>query len=305
MPRPAVWRKLGRIYVPDGSKPWARSHAAYPVAEHIGGDAFRVYFSTRDAANRSSIAYVDIDMRAPTTVLREADAPVLSPGAPGTFDDSGVTIGCIVPVGNCRYLYYTGWHVPASAPWQTTIGLAISDGPERPFERHSPIPILPVNDIDPYKMTYPWVLHESGTFRMWYGSDLIRKATREDSRHLVKYAESTDGIDWRRENRIAVDFAGSDEYGICRPCVRLIGGRYRMWFCGGGPTYRILYAESDDAVAWQRRDDAVGIDLSAMGWDSEMIEYPFVFEHRGERYLLYNGNGYGRTGFGIAQLEQD
>jgi len=35
-----------------------------------------------------------------------------------------------------------------------------------------------------------------------------------------------------------------------------------------------------------------------------MIEYPYVFEHKGERYMLYNGNGYGKTGIGIAVLER-
>ena len=44
----------------------------------------------------------------------------------------------------------------------------------------------------------------------------------------------------------------------------------------------------------------VDIDVSLVGWDSEMIEYPFVFEHKNKRYMLYNGNHYGKTGFGIA-----
>jgi len=34
------------------------------------------------------------------------------------------------------------------------------------------------------------------------------------------------------------------------------------------------------------------------------ICYPYVFDHAGSRYMLYNGNGYGRTGFGIAILER-
>jgi hypothetical protein len=42
--------------------------------------------------------------------------------------------------------------------------------------------------------------------------------------------------------------------------------------------------------------------VSLIGWDSEMIEYPFVFDHAGERYMLYNGNGYGKSGFGLAIL---
>jgi hypothetical protein len=48
-----------------------------------------------------------------------------------------------------------------------------------------------------------------------------------------------------------------------------------------------------------------GIDVSNTGWDSEMICYPCVFEHKGTKYMLYNGNGYGRTGFGLAVMEKD
>jgi hypothetical protein len=33
-----------------------------------------------------------------------------------------------------------------------------------------------------------------------------------------------------------------------------------------------------------------------------MVEYPFVFEHKSETYMLYAGNGFGKAGFGIAVL---
>jgi hypothetical protein len=80
-----------------------------------------------------------------------------------------------------------------------------------------------------------------------------------------------------------------------------------MWYCYavGHGGYRIGYAESDDGINWQRKDDKVGIDVSDEGWDSEMVAYPYVFEHDGEKYMLYNGNGYGETGFGYAVLEED
>ena len=77
-----------------------------------------------------------------------------------------------------------------------------------------------------------------------------------------------------------------------------------MWYCSRGESYRIGYAESDDGIHWIRKDQDVGIDVSDSGWDSEMIEYPFVFDHEGDRYMLYNGNGYGKTGIGLAVLEQ-
>jgi hypothetical protein len=76
-----------------------------------------------------------------------------------------------------------------------------------------------------------------------------------------------------------------------------------MWYCYRGPTYRIGYAESPDGRQWQRRDADAGIDVAPDGWDSEMIEYPHVFEHDGQLFMLYNGNGYGKTGVGLAILE--
>ncbi len=33
------------------------------------------------------------------------------------------------------------------------------------------------------------------------------------------------------------------------------------------------------------------------------MEYPFVFAHGNDVYMLYNGNGFGRTSFGLAVLE--
>jgi hypothetical protein len=55
---------------------------------------------------------------------------------------------------------------------------------------------------------------------------------------------------------------------------------------------------------WQRDDDKAGIDVSADGWDSEMISYPHVFELGEHTYMAYLGNQVGRYGFGLARLER-
>ena len=96
--------------------------------------------------------------------------------------------------------------------------------------------------------------------------------------------------------------SGDGEYAICRPCVLRDESGYSMWFCSRGDSYRIRTAESRAGIDWRRHEE-LDIDVSATGWDSEMIEYPFVFEHCGARYLLYCGNDYGREGFGLAVAE--
>jgi hypothetical protein len=298
-----TWRKLGHVFVPDGTRPWARTHAANPVAELVTGDRYRIYYSTRDAENRSSIGAIEIDLGEPTRVLSETAEPILPPGDLAMFDDSGCSIGCIVPVNGKRYLYYMGWHLTVRVPWQNALGLAVSSGSSKTFSRWSHFPIMPLDETDPYTISYPWVIVENGRFRMWYGSNIAWGSRREDMRHLLKYAESDDGIHWVRHNVIAIDFSFPGEYAICKPCVLKEGDTYKMWFCSRGETYRIRYAESDDGFVWRRIGLQDGIDVSADGWDSEMIEYPCVFDHKGRRYLLYAGNGFGRTGFGLAVAE--
>jgi hypothetical protein len=140
---------------------------------------------------------------------------------------------------------------------------------------------------------------------MWYLSCtewLIENGTPKHKYH-IKYAESLDGIEWKHRGDVAIDFKDSEEYAISRPSVMKDADRWRMWYSYRGDRYRIGYAESSDGVSWTRLDGTAGIDASPSGWDSEMIEYPFVFDHRGSRYMLYNGNDYGRSGFGLAVLE--
>ena len=298
------WQKLGLIFSPENNFDWMRSHASNPVAEERGSGIYRIYFSTRDVDNRSSIAWVEIDIEAPQRILRLSSEPVLGPGKVGLFDDSGVSMACLVNVGRKRYLYYLGWNLGVTVPWRNSIGLAISEGTDAPFVKHSEAPIIDRNSVDPYSISYPWVMQEGGIWRMWYGSNLSWGTEQKDMAHLLKYAESSDAIDWKRKGVIALPFKSDDEYAMSKPCVLKDGDRYRMWYSYRGKAYRIGYAESDDGVRWVRMDRDVGIDASASGWDSETVEYPFVFRCRGDLYMLYNGNAYGRTGFGLARLEE-
>lgn len=299
------WKKRGHIYKPAGIMNWARSHAANPVAENIGGDYFKIYFSTRDDENRSSIGNVVININEPDKILEESQEPVLKPGDLGMFDDCGVSIGCIIAVGEARFLYYMGWNLAVTVPWKNAIGLAISESPEQPFKRYSTFPIIGLDEMDPYTISYPWVMQESGQFKMWYGSNLKWGPQKSDMLHVIKYAESEDGLHWKRDNKIVINSESPEEYAICKPCVLMDESEYLMWFSSRGDKYRIHLARSHDGIIWDRLGKDPGIDVSQSGWDSEMIEYPCVFDHKGWRYMLYCGNGYGKTGFGMAVLSKD
>ncbi|MBA2353563.1 MAG: hypothetical protein H0V80_02730, partial [Acidobacteria bacterium] len=164
-------------------------------------------------------------------------------------------------------------------------------------------PILDRSPADPLLTASPSVLVEGDVWKMWYVSGVRWIIEDGQSKHYyrVQYAESDDGIAWRRDGAACLDF-GPGEYAFGRPSVVKRGGLYRMWYSHRGAAYRLGYAESMDGRRWTRLDAHVGIDVGADGWDSEMMEYPHVFEHRGRLYMLYNGNGYGRSGVGLAIL---
>jgi hypothetical protein len=295
------WIKQGLIFSPEGNSDWLFSHAGLPVADRIE-DGYRIYFSSRDQHGRAQIGYFETDLHSPDKVLRVSDKPLIRLGRLGAFDDSGVTTSWIVNHDRKKYLYYSGWSLGVTVPFYFFVGLAISEDGGQTYRRVSRAPILERNAIDPYLTASPCVLVEGGKWRMWYVSGTGWEMRDDRPRHYyhIKYAESDDGIHWRREGVVCIDFQAPEEYAIARPCVVKQGDVYKMWYSFRGSNYRIGYAESGDGIEWIRKDPESGIDVSESGWDSEMIEYSYVFEHEGEHYMLFNGNGYGKTGIGLA-----
>ena len=84
------WRKLGRIYTPDGQRGWAQSHASVPIADHVSENRYRIYFTARDDGNRSHVGWCEININNPEKILAESEDPVLAPGKLGAFDMDGV-----------------------------------------------------------------------------------------------------------------------------------------------------------------------------------------------------------------------
>lgn len=298
------WRRLGRLYGPDGRFDWAHSHAALPFPVALDGDLFRVFFSARDKTNRSSVGWVDVRLGEQPELVGEGDAPILTFAAPGHFDDSGIGLGSIVSADGADRLYYMGWNLGVLAPWRNSIGVAQGDAATPQFERQFAGPIMDRSPEDPYTLSYPWVLRLGpDDWRMWYGSNLRWGAASADMQHVIKSARSTDGLHWLRDAEPAVGFSKAGEYALARPCVVREEGRLRMWFATRGERYHIGAAVSADGRSWTRCDEEWGLVPDASDWDSEMVCYPCVIRHRQRLYLFYNGNGYGKEGFGLAVWE--
>jgi hypothetical protein len=298
------WRRCDRVVEPQPIGTWAVSHSAVPFVR--AGDAgLELFFSPRDGDGRSHTARGTLTLGDNGPVATVEPEPVLQPGPLGAFDDSGAMGACLVDHRGRSHLYFIGWNRGVTVPFTTFIGCAVSADGGRTFERVSPAPVVGRSDADPYLATSPWVLVDDGRWRMWYASGVRWASTAEGPQHQYRivHAESDDGIEWRPTRDVCIDFASAAEYAIARPCVIRDGERYRMWFSHRGPAYSIGYAESDDGIRWERDDRAGGLWPSGVGWESASVEYPCVFDYEGRRWLLYNGNGYGATGIGLAVQE--
>jgi hypothetical protein len=267
----------------------------------------RIYFASRDGENRSHVGWFEVMLDEPTRIVAISERPVLKPGPLGYFDDHGVYPSSIVRFNGRLYLYTIGWNPGVPSPlFYSSIGLALSEDGGNTFTKVGSAPILARSDHDPCLVTAPMVLFEAGRWRMWYVSGYRWEETTSglSSRYHIKYAESTDGLCWHRDGRVCIAESSIGETNISRCCVRKRHDRYCAWYsyARGGP-YRIGYAESIDGLSWARKDDQVDFRASGGEWDADAQAYPCVVEHRGQMYMFYNGNGYGREGIGLAIAE--
>jgi len=312
------WKKLGKVFDPtEHVLPWGRGDFAQSPQALVFDDFVRVYFSSRvrDVGQKylSHIAFVDMEKDL-GRVISVCTRNVIPLGVPGAFDEHGIFPFNVVRDGSDVRAYIGGWSRRVSVSVDGSIGLAVSRDGGTTFERLGPGPILTASLHEPFLIGDPFVAQFGGVHHMWYifGTRWIVDPAGGASERVYKLAHaiSTDGIAWTREGRqIVPDRLNEDE---CQalPTVAWLDGKYRMYFCyrqavgfRSDPTraYRIGHAYSDDLEHWTRDDAGVGIETSREGWDSDMMCYPHVFHCEGKAYLLYNGNQFGRFGFGAAE----
>jgi hypothetical protein len=303
------WKKIGRIFNPEVLEAKGLTHALMPIVEVLdeGSELLRVYFCPRSQDAKSKFYYFDFSLSEPFKTLNISEAPLLTEGILGAFDDCGITSGSFSEIDGKKAFFYTGWSLTKTVPMNNSIGVAFFNKSSGKFERIAHGPLMTRTLHEPFSCASPFVLKDGNKYKMWYASMDHWKEVNNEPLHYynLKYAESADGINWVRKNTIAVNYEHEREYAFGRPCVLKENGLYKMWYAFRGDHYLIGYAESDDGLHWRRLDHLAGIELSSDGWDSEMIEFPYILSFKNKKYMFYNGNGFGRTGIGLAILEDE
>lgn len=315
------WTKLGKIFdpmehkLPSNCVEFAQSPQALVLEDRV-----RVYFSTRvrDSIGKylSHIAFVEFD-NSFDKVLRVSTEEVIPLGGLGCFDEHGIFPMHVVPDGKRVLAYTTGWNRKVSVSADASIGLAISHDGGLTFQKLGIGPVMASSLYEPFLVADAFVLKREGVFHMWYiyGTTWKHYSAEEapDRVYKIAYASSQDGIHWKRDSKLIVADKLNEDECQALPTVFESEGKFHMYFCyrqahgfrkDSESAYRLGYAYSDDLVNWVRDDEAAGISVSKDGWDSQMQCYPHTFKVGDKIYMLYNGNEFGRTGFGLATLER-
>ena len=314
-----TWRKLGHVFDPARiDRPdWMREFAQAP-ATLVFDDFVRVYFSCRPPADAkgqyvSRAAYVDLNRKDLSEVVGLSADPIMPLGGLGAFDEFGTYPTSVIRHADEVRAYYGGWTRCSSVPFDVAIGYAVSHDQGVTFEKHGRGPILGTSLHEPCVISGPKIRKFGELYSLWYiaGTKWIPNEGRAEPVYRIRMATSPDGITWTRHGHELIPVRLEADECQASPDVIFANGKYHMFFCyryslgyrGREKGYRIGYASSPDLVTWTRDDAKAGIDVSAEGWDAEMISYPHVFELDGKTYMFYLGNGVGRHGFGLAELD--
>jgi len=304
------WEKKGLIYCPDGSISWQNSSAMLPTPYMKNENRLRIFFGSCDNSNVGRIGYIDVNPNNPGEIKNINKEPILNTGRKGAFDDIGIVPISLVTNGDEIYLYYIGFQLGVQVPYYMFCGLAISNDFGDSFVKYSQTSILDRCEDELYARCGVHVIKDDGKFKMWYVGSYkegwVKGVDKMYPLYTMRYIESLDGINWLGSGKICMEFEDEDEHGFGRPYVWKESGLYKMLYSVRTYSrgYYLGYAESSDGITWDRRDNEIGIDISASGWDGINQSYPYLVNYKEKVYMLYNGNQCGKTGFGYAELVQ-
>ena len=296
-----MWQKKGKIF----SKHWCQ----LPVVDNTYDNFLRIYYSQR-IDNKSYPMFFDALKSNPSIIINENKNYLLPLGNLGAFDQAGVMPTEIITYNDKKYLYYIGWSNRKDVPYFNTIGLAISEDNGETYKKFSTGPVFGCSYKEPGYTGTIKIIIENNIWRAWYLSCRNWEEINGivEPFYDIKYAESNNGIDWEPLNKTCIHL-DEDFAGVSQASVLKIKNKYHMFFSARKKTdyrtninnsYRIFEADSDDGINWLY-NKTPALNISNSGWDSTMVEYPYVIYDNNTYYMFYNGNGFGKEGIGYAE----
>ncbi len=303
---PVAWERRGLVFAAPGVGK-LRSHAMLPTPLMMS-DRIRVFFSACDDDLRGRIYRIDLDRDDPRRIICCDTMPVLDVGPLGSFDSDGVNPSQIVKRDGMLFLYYIGWQrISNAVPYTLFAGLAFSQDDGLNFRKLGSGQILHANTVERFFRTAPFVFQKPNGWGMIYigGGEFFEGS---DGKRLPSYslcqARSADGITWNDQAfpTLLDPVRERGEIGFGRPVLWHEDGQASLIISlrtESGYTIKQVTKDIDMRRSILRWTEPLPI--PAEKWESAMTCFGAPCRSGNWEYLFYNGNQFGRSGFGVAR----
>lgn len=299
----------GPIFCVEGDQWWNKSHAQVPVPLVVD-DKIRIYYASRADDGMSRISFLEVLAEDPSIISYVHQDIICDLGQPGAFDDSGMMPTCVMTIDAEVWLYYIGWTKSDSVPYENAVGLLRStDGVS--FERVSAAPILSKSEYDPYFVGTCWVDSTEDCYVAYYLSCTgWHGENPPEATYDIKEAKSSDGQHWQLSGRVILANDSIDE---AIASVTIIDSAPRvMLYCSRSTfgfrdktehSYRLRSAVEQEDGTWMKTARRYVMEPGEDGeWDCDMQAYPYAISVGERNLMFYNGNGFGKSGIGFAEV---
>lgn len=299
------WKKSECFFKANNQKSWMISHSAMPIPLCLGGDLYRIYFSTRGERNNPQVGFIEIEINNPSEILNISELPCITNGSESYFDYNGVYSGCIIKREEELWMYYSGRHNGEGQLYHVSAGLAISTDGGLHFKKHSDSPIFQRNIHDPWLVSTPFVIKTEKEWRMWYlsGREVFYENGILAPYYDIRSAISENGLNWMSENKVHLGTKNGFR-NVASPSIFSYNGYSWMVFSyikDKIRSYQLGMARSKDLENWEVLENVFD-SIPRDNWDQNRA-YPNAFIHKNKLHILFCGNEFGRDGMGFIHTE--
>jgi len=214
--------------------------------------------------------------------------PVIELGAPDQWDSWALASPNVLKVGDTCHMYY---EAGANGVIDYQIGHAVStDGLNWVKDPANPvIPCGKSGEWDDKETWDPFVIHEDGIFKMWYGGTRLVNGKRD---FQIGYATSRDGTHFTKKGQISRYERGN--VGDMHVVHDNQSGKYYMYYLDRNyKPSTLLRAESPNETDWDF-DNAVVIEVTG---EEKGYRCPHVIIEDGTWYMFYGYKYKNRAGY--------
>jgi len=295
------FQRLGRILNPQEfvTNEGTLSHAANPVIVRMDGCIYRIFFNSRDLNQRSSVYSVDLNLDTQCLIPQTLRTQFLLRTSDSYFKD-GISLGSHFVLDGVNWIGFMGWINPPAQHWYGTIGRFRLDS-NFDLEFIEKDPWFDLDSDDQISLSYPAVYFSQNVMHVWYGTTLTWDGGNGEMVHVLKEKISKDFVQFETSNR-SLEWKMGDSQAFSRPSIVKVQDHLLMAYSvrGNKTKYRIGFGNIKDDTSEIK--EIAAFRTSTSPWESEMVEYPYLIAHKDLIYMFYNGDGYGKSGIGLAKL---